>query len=269
MPNDKLTLTIESRGESEHVSLADFVAQLDGLRAALERTDASLNGGQQTIEWEVVGLSHSSPATVELEARPRGRPAIPKARPDDVIRAFSDNVRALSERKAPAPHLDYAAVNAYRSLGSPVGSGRITATVSTPYETLRIEPEIESTAANVLDEDMITESAYKGLLEYLNIHGTKNEFRIYPPAGPNYVTCQFDEDQLGQAKAAVGHPVRVYGRLIYKARSAFPYRIEVERIQVLPSDDKIPGLMSLRGLAPHATGELASEDFVRSVRDAS
>lgn len=269
MANDKLTLIIESKGESEHVSLDDFVAQLDGLRSALESTDASLNGGQKTIHWEIVGLSHSSPAMVELEARPKRRRVLPRAAPNHVIRAFSENVRALSEKRPPASDLDYAAVGSYRALGGPVGSGRVTATVSTDLGVIPIKPEVEATAAQVLQEDIVTDSAYKGVLEYLNIHGTKHEFRIYPVAGPSYVTCQFEKERLEEAKAAVGHPVRVHGRLIYKARSAFPYRIEVERIHVLPSDDRIPALMSLRGLAPHATGDMASEDFVRSVRDAS
>jgi hypothetical protein len=269
MANDTLTLVIESTGDSEHVSLDDFVAQLDALRTALERTDAALNGGQQTIEWEVTGLSHSSPATIELRARPRRRPTMPKVPADEVIRAFGGTVRSLNESQPPASQLDYSAVNSYRSLGGPVSAGRVTAVISTPYETVSISPAVEATATKVLDEDVVTDGSYKGLLEFLNIHGRKNEFRIYPPAGPNYVTCEFDQTQLDSAKRAVGHSVRVHGKVVYKARTAFPYRIEVTRIQVLPSDNELPSLMSLRGVAPEATGSLSSEDFVRSLRDAS
>jgi hypothetical protein len=269
MANEKLTLVIESADDSEHVSLDDFVAQLDALRTALERTDASLNGGQQTIEWEVVGLSHSSPATIELRARPTRRPRITKVPPSDVIRAFNSNVELLNGRLPPAANLDYSAVNSYRALGASVGAGRIRATVTTPFGMLHLKPEIETTAAMVLEEDVVTQSSYKGVLEFINIHGRKNEFRIYPSAGPSFVACAFDVSKLEEAKGAVGNNIRVYGKLIYKARSPFPYRIEVERIQVLQADSDLPGLLSLRGIAPLATGDVSSEEFVRRLRDAS
>ena len=187
MPNEKLTLVIESTGDSDHVSLSDFVDQLDALRSALEKTDAALNAGQQTIEWEVVGLSHSSPATVEIRARPRRRPVIAKASSDEVIRAFSDNVKSLKQGRPPSTQLDYAAVSSYKALGAPVSGKTVAASIGTPYGVLQLSPEIEATAARVLEEDVTTDSSYKGLLEFLNIHGKKFEFRIYPSVGPNYM----------------------------------------------------------------------------------
>ena len=39
-------------------------------------------------------------------------------------------------------------------------------------------------------------------------------------------------------------------------------------MKVHPYESDLPSLVSLRGLAPNATGKLDSVDFIRSIRDA-
>src|SRR5690606_1760169 len=106
----------------------------------------------------------------------------------------------------------------------------------------------------------------RGRLEHINLHKDANGFRIYPVVGPPSIECRFPQELQEDASRAIGRNVRVHGKLHYRARSNLPYRIAVSRIVTLPFDSELPSLMELRGMAPEATGEASSEDFVRSLR---
>ncbi len=108
----------------------------------------------------------------------------------------------------------------------------------------------------------------EGRLQYTSIHGDRNAFRIYPAVGRGSVACLFPPDKLEDARNALDRRIRVSGKLTYPAGSDFPKSIRVDSIKRLPSDDELPGLMDLRGIAPNLTGNLSSEEFVRGLRNA-
>jgi hypothetical protein len=60
--------------------------------------------------------------------------------------------------------------------------------------------------------------------------------------------------------------VEVGGSLRQKKAARYPYAIDVEHIEVFPQEKELPKLIDLLGIAPDATGELTSEEFVWSVR---
>jgi hypothetical protein len=86
----------------------------------------------------------------------------------------------------------------------------------------------------------------------------------------------FQDNSRAYIKASVGHAnrlctdlrSRVMGTLHYRQGQYFPQSIDVSDIQLLPSDNELPALSTLRGIAPNATDGMTSEDFVRKLRDA-
>ncbi len=126
---------------------------------------------------------------------------------------------------------------------------------------------MDTLITEILGGDHFAEGSITGMLEQINVHGGKNEFRIYPIAGPPFVKCKFSDDIKGEVKRAIEKNITIHGRLGYKPRASFPYYAEVRSLDIHPPDDKLPTFGSLEGIAPDATGDLSSEDFIRGIRD--
>ena len=262
----RIHLRLEGRGDTPDVSLDDFVSELAALKSSLEHTDRALSGGRRSTEWVVVELSHSSPATVVVEGRGLSHEPWAREAQDLVLTEFTHALKTLARDEPLPTHFSSVAVGAFRALAAPAGANRLDAQVIVDGEIIDITPSIEVSAAKQIEKEVESEGRYKGLLEFLNIHGRKSEFRIYPPAGPNFVTCEFDPAMLSEAQAAVGANVSVDGTLVYRARQPFPHRIRVARILVSPRDDDLPGWQELRGLVPGLTGGRPAEEWVREAR---
>jgi hypothetical protein len=107
----------------------------------------------------------------------------------------------------------------------------------------------------------------RGALEYINIHGGKKVFKIYPEIGPTKVTCFFPDELKETAIHAVGEFIEIHGIIHYKAVSTFPHQIDVKKLEVLPDENELPSILDLKGIAPNLTGGLSSEEFVHGLRD--
>jgi hypothetical protein len=72
---------------------------------------------------------------------------------------------------------------------------------------------------------------------------------------------------MNKAIASVNKMVRVTGARHFKENASFPYAIDVSDFEPLMPDSQLAKLSQLRGVAPNATGNMKSEDFVRQLRD--
>ena len=105
------------------------------------------------------------------------------------------------------------------------------------------------------------------MLEQINIHDGANVFSIYPEIGPSRVQCHFGPSLFDKAISAVGERVSVSGTFKYKPEENFPYAVDVDDIDIYPREDELPTFDDLRGIAPDATGDILSEDFIAVRRD--
>ncbi len=270
MAANRITLRIEGAepGE-ERLWLADFLQELGALRTVLTRTEELITG-QTVLDWQIVDLSKNSPATVSIEpvfAPPeRKSRTLPEDRSADVVGGFFRYLRLLNASEAP-PEMDRATLEAYQEFATPVRQRKLRATLSNGSETpVALAPTIDADIEVILAPTQRSEGTVKGRLEFLNIHAQQNVFRIYSPLIPRWVACHFPSKHLEEAKEAIGSKIRVSGEITYRTRDPYPQSIEVDLIEVLPEDWDLPTLLSLRGAAPDATGEMASEDFVRELR---
>ena len=262
---NRITLRINPCDSTEeNVRLTDFLNELSAAKLSLSRTEI-LVGGTAVLDWKIVDLSHNSPATVVLE------PAAPSEYIDDIgesviERFFQYQNSLINSAKAP-PEMDRATLLAFKDLNHSARHRRIEATISNGADAVKVDGDVSAVIDNILSQGTTALGTIDGRLEYLNIHGRRKEFRVYPVAGPDRVNCRFNREQLSEAGKAIGRKVRVFGELTYLERDPFPSSIKVETLESLPTDDELPTLMDIRGIAPGMT-EKPSEVFVRSVRDA-
>lgn len=275
MSKHKLTIDIEPvKAGEKHVSLGDFVFQLDAFKKILSSTESMVSGKSALIKWKVADLTHSSPARIALQ--PSHDQHEHTEIIDKTVESVLHNLKALPGENPPP--MTSEALKAYQAFGEKVekrilkvkvGNNRTDDMKTEDYATVvEVSTGINRAIETLLSPEVKAIGVVEGRLEYVDIHGSHNLFRIYPATGPDKIICSFPSDKIEEARQALNRKTRVWGELTYPAGSNFPKSVKVETIELLPEDDELPSLKDLRGIAPDITGDLSSEEFVRILRDA-
>jgi hypothetical protein len=268
MAAEIITLKVEGSPEDNgDVRLSELINELLALRSALKQTERVVSGQEESlIYYKVVDMSHSSPATIVLKAVPVN-PKVGKRIALATVQKFFRTLDKIQKTGRAPKDIDSQTLEAYKALGAMTEKNisRVEI-INTEYE-VSIDESFKKKLDNIIGADDIIEGSIDGMLEWVNIHNT-NRFHIYPSIGPKKVDCTFQYKIKDKVKAGIDRQVRVYGELKYRKRDDFPYAINVSDIEILPEDDELPTLYDLRGVAPNATGDMDSAEFVRSIRDA-
>lgn len=264
MAENRITLILEGLAEDGgHVRLPVFLAALENLHGALVSVETQINNGQRANVFQVVDLSHSSPARVVIEARPMKRYA---AAPIPVVAPFIGYINAVSRGQIP-DELNPELLEHLLHLANPVGKKLQSLSVIANDDTFDFSRDFASRVEIALTPQYECTGTVEGTLDAINVHEGVNAFWIYPRVGPKRIKCHFAEDQKETALSAVTRDVSVTGSLRYRKNIPFPYEIVVSDIDIYPVEADLPKFDDLRGLAPNATGNLSSEEFIRELRD--
>jgi hypothetical protein len=244
------------------VRLEVFVKELQKLQSALNRVDLKAADGARCSYFAVVGLSHSSPSTVELEARVMPNRQDHRA---TAITLLTDAIAAV-ERGEFTADTDYDLLVDIRELASPAGTGFSSAYLvvddAKHFLSERIATQITAHLAD--QEECFT--TIEGMLEKVNVHDDANEFTIFPSVGAKRIKCRFPAEKVDKGLAAIRRRVAVSGVAKYRKFASFPHEIFAEDLQIYELEENLPTFDDLRGIAPDATGAMSSEDFVAEVR---
>ena len=265
MNKQKITLSLEGPDKNNnHLELSVFVEKirhfLDFLKSSVKDSDAD------GVVFHVVHLSHSSPATIECEPVGKGLLA------SNAFNAIGTSLTFVEEENT--RNLSNAVLSAMEQLASLNPENVTRAEINAIGEddgdvrVYKLDDQFREKLGNArrLEEKVI--STIDGKLEQINIHNNANTFRIYPslPAASS-ISCKFSRELLEHVQGALGSFVSVSGECFYRPDSAFPYKINVREMELLPPTEELPTLSGLFGIAPNATGDKTSEQFVREMRD--
>jgi hypothetical protein len=260
----RITLVIEGPElEGGHVRLDVFASQLRQLNKALARADEVVADGVRNSHFVVVGLSHSSPATVELEAR------VNKGKRDFRPQVIARLARDIESAEHGEIHddTDYQLLSDLRGLLAPVGSTIHSSFLKLNDSSFDLTSGLAKKIEVQLEEHESCTGTFEGMLERINVHADANLFTIYPDVGPKSITCHFPVEQVETAVAAVKKRVSITGLVKYRKLTPFPYQINVSNIEIYDPEDTLPSFDDLCGIAPDATGEEFAADFVARFRD--
>jgi len=264
VPAKRIVLVIEGPDrDGGHVRLDVFASQLKQLNKALGRADEISSDGGRSIHFAVVGLSHSSPATVELEAR------LNKGRRDFRSQVFARLSRTIesAENGKVEEDTDYQLLADLKALTAPVGFSIQTSTLKLGDAAFGLTSALSKKMEVQLEEHESGTTTIEGMLERINVHDDANLFTIYPDVGPQSVPCHFPLDQVETAVAAVKKRVAVSGIAKYRKLTPFPYQLNVSDIEIYDPEDALPSFDDLRGIAPDATENEPAEVFIARFRD--
>ena len=265
----QITWTVEGLDrENGHVRADEFLDKVDHLLSALNGIDKMVSdAAQPTLYYRIVALSHSSPISITLEPVIKPRVTNP---PRDYIAVRHD--RFFKELEQPigtslfSDDVDDALLEDFRDLATGRGQSFQSAVISNQEEKIPIDETFEANVTKMLGEEYTSYGWVEGKLEALNVHGRARRVWLYPAVGPQRICCDFLPGTRTQLLEAADKFVRAQGWKHFRPQSLYPFRVKVMEFEVMDSDEQST-LRDLRGIAPQATGEGTSVDFVRSLRD--
>jgi hypothetical protein len=264
MADNKFEFRIRSRkGDGDLLRLDDFAIELSHFYKVLSKLDRLVSRRRQpTMFFEITSLKYCSPALVEVLAVPEA-PTVDYT--EDVGKKFIAGMGDIKRGEIPAD-FDAPLVQEFRQIGSTLKRNVASIDVAYGGESVVLDRHLEEFVAEVLGGDYFAEGSITGMLEQINVHEGKNEFRIYPVAGPVSIKCKFADDIKDRAVKALDKHITISGRFSYRPREKFPYFAEVNSIEIHPPDKKLPSFADLQGIAPNATEGLSSEGFIGEIR---
>jgi hypothetical protein len=279
MPQNRITVQLQGSLEDDwHVTLSAFLSQLEAIKAALKQTERLVTGEDEpSVYYRIIDLHHSSPATVVLEAVSRSnqpqRETKKKTRSAQradysqaTVRHFFSSLKQIRDRKQAPASADLQALEAYRNLAGPLDKKVSGLKLINSDESVDIDRTFQSAIDEIIGPDELVQGTICGMLEKLNLHNTAR-FDIYPTIGPKQVACDFGPTMRESVIKAVDQYVCVGGKLRYKRLEQFPYAVNAEMIEVLPSEKELPTLFDVRGIAPDLTGALSIGEFLEAIRN--
>lgn len=268
MENYKITLEIGNDTEGKNVRLADFVTELTRFTEVAGHAEEVISGrSTRTIYYRVINLTHSSPASVTLEA------CVKDPRFDireGTLKEISNTMTKLKKGEEIKGSDRFDLVDSMRNFSDPVGTkiSHLRVIFGGKNE-INIDNEFKARAALYVAPEESCESTARGMLDIINIHGHDRVFWLYPEIGPNKIQCIFPDKLFDKARMALGMRVEVTGMFKYKVNAPYAHLAEVEDLIVLPLDDELPTFKDLFGIDPDMTNGLSSEDYIRKIRSAN
>lgn len=262
----QVTLTLEGlHAKDGHADLDTFVFAVRDFRDALRAIERELyDGSKPALEFRVVDLRHTSPATVTIEAF--ARPGRPDLR-DRWMARVNDTLQSVPHPEA-SEALSFKVLGEVKQLSGKVGSKLAALRIETPQSRLVLDREIHSKVADLVTAFREYRTEQKGTLDTIDFHAGTNRFVIYPANGlPARVQCVFPERMADEAAKAIRQPVIVSGLGRFRHKTYFPTAINVEALTVLPSDADLPTLQSLRGIENNIPDGSSSEKLIAEIRD--
>lgn len=255
----KLLGSTRDAGLVRAVDLADV---LEGVVNTLRVLEKQIPAREKTV-YRVIDLSISS-AVIEVEAiAPKEFPA----RAAEVVTRFTEGVNALRDGNWESIGYDPDLQRALASLMKPLRRDLRSIEVSTEDGTITLSGQDAKIFSQPEEEETAAVGTLAGFIDAINVHA-EPVFYLYPSSGPVRIPCVFDRTLLDDVRDALKQYTTVHGLLEYKEKSAFPFRIVVEHLEIAPPLETLPTLASLWGAAPQITGGLDPVTFVRRQRDA-
>ncbi len=266
MPKRITIQLVGSSSDKEDVRLNDLIDQLSAVRRALRETDMMLSGrNEPSLDYKVVDLRHSSPATVALEPIPIVD--VPPEYPAKVPIEFSSELRLIKREGKLLAEPEIHRLAAYEQIGTAKNNLIQKVRITVDKKVVTIDEAFKRNVEKIMGPDELSDGSVAGMLEAVNFHNT-NRFTLYPTLGPRKVNGTFENIELRpKVKEAIGNFVTVFGRLRFKAWSQFPHGVIAEDIDIHEPDSELPTLTELRGAFSGMTGDSSSVAFVNQLRN--
>lgn len=266
MSDSKITLWMSGpEGHTEFLRLNDFIGLLQTITNGLDHLNNIINTNRENrLRFRISNLSHSSPFAVEMQVHD---PAQKGDMAHVVVETFIEGINSIENKDEIPSYFDIQLIDYIKQLSNYKKKSFSEITITNTKSTAHISNQLEGRIDIILGEDTVSYGNIKGKLERVNFHNEANKFYIYPTIGANRVECKFKDDMFEKIRDGLKRFVNIKGKMFYRAKCKFPYRILVDDIEVYPTEDQLPTLSQMRGMEPNLTGDMDTDDFIRFIRE--
>ena len=263
----RMRLTI--RGKLGTISLSSFLEVLDGSLDVLHDLDRRISEQSWgTIQWVITHLGEGS-TYVEVEPRVvRGEENYTR----QVLESFTDGVEQIKTKGTTPPRFSLDNLKRVRDIVRQIGKDGLEG-VDYSVEEYQKETELTSEFQNKL-ENLIgvhhrSLGSIEGTVELVSVHKGTRHFNIYHPITQRAVRCNLPKDYESDVfRAAEGRRrVIATGRISYNLKGE-PISVHIMKpLRFLKEEDSLPDIKAMVGLDHNITGDLSTEDYIRSIRE--
>lgn len=264
----RLLLTI--RGELGRLSLNSFLGVLDNSLYVLRDLDKRISEERSgTMQWFITRVWEGN--SVELELEPRVlRGQIDRRRP--VLVGFTDGVEQIVKEGTTPRYFDWDDLVHVRNIVRQFGRDGLEGVVYSVEEydkRTNLTREAGSNVESLLGEYSHALGSIEGRIELISIHTRYKHFNIYQDVTQKAIRCNLPEEYESDVfKAAEGRRRVISTGLISYNRKGEPIRILLKKpLRFLKEEESLPSIKDMLGSAPDITGDLCTEDYIRSMRE--
>lgn len=264
MANRIIVQIIGGHEDHELIRLKDMIDELSAIQSALSGVDKLISGLKKggATYFRIAKIDYSSPAVFELEAVPLKRDYNIT---DEVSATFIRGLDDIQNDREPE-EFDYSLIEAFGGIGKTVGKTTSEMSIRGNGSEISLRDGLSSHIKKIIGEDITYRGSVSGILEWVNIHAGANRFYLYPVSGAQRVECRFNKEDMEIAVNNVNRYLKVTGKVKYHRKASHPYAINVDEIEVFPHEGELPTFFDLRGIAPNATGNMSSVEFINKLR---
>lgn len=267
-------LRIDIQGNPKAIPYRSFLSIANNSLGILDDLDVAFSRRRWgAVQWFMNDLSSNGKLRLEIYSQriELKRKKLPDVA-ERVTQSFVTGFRALEQEGRSPAYLTEFGMHRAESLTGVIGHDGTQAVIASDVSTQQEVEITKQSAANIkrlLPEAHKSYGSIEGKLEAINIHRGEY-FIVYEAISGKGVTCRFPKLGLTpKAKDHLGERVQVSG-LLSRNEKGEPVRITIdkpERFKIFGSDLQILSLKNLGGSDPNFTGDMSTEDFIRSIRE--
>lgn len=264
------------------INLATYTMATTKFLQLLREIDAAISGkGDGMVSWYVVdaqrneGLDDSVDTiqnlAIEIESRLKPPPLRPRKPIRDtapaVAQSFVTGFENIEHRGISPPYLSEFGLERLQKMMHLLhrnGAKGFTATALDVHRSVSVTEKGANTLRELLPPRRTEIGSVEGSLETVSVHRSP-KLVIYDSLTRKGVTCNISgEDTLKRATDNLGKKVVVGGMVYFNIKDE-PVKIDVENLRVLGTK-RLPTAAELLGSDPNFTGDLTTDEYIRSIR---
>lgn len=259
----KLVLTV--KGLLGKISLESFLIVIDSSLDILKDLDSAISKQPQgSLDWVIEDIYPTGSIGIEIMSKVRD-PKIDYAK--EVAESYYNGIEIIHTKGITPP---YFSDNCLKLLGKMAKglrkNGAEAVEVCDPIKekTTQFDSGIITTTNQLIGYSYKSFGSVEGTLEMISIHKPAR-FNVYHSVSLHAVRCNLKEEDIEKVKEALGRRVVVSGLVSYNTKHE-PKRVEVEELEIIPREDELPTIDDFIGSDPDYTGEMTTEEYIRSIR---
>jgi hypothetical protein len=262
------------------VSLQTYTTATAKFLQLLREIDSAISGkGGGMVNWYVVDAKSNERESnqraesfiIEIESKLKPAPQRTRQPIRDTAQAvaisFVKGFENIEYKGISPPYLSEFGLERLQAMMALLhrnGARGFTAEVLEPNRAVAVTDKAAKTLAELLPPRRSEEGSVEGTLETVSVHKNK-KFVIYDSLTGKGVTCLIDDDStLALASTNLGKKVRVAGKVFFNIKEE-PVRVAVQSLRVLGLKKPLT-VAQLTGSDPEFTGNLTTDEYIRSIR---